>query len=473
LALAAAARHKPDLVLADVMMPRLDGFGLLREVRADPTLADIPVVLLSARAGEDASIEGLDAGADDYLVKPFSARELLARVNANLKMAQLRRGLEQRIAADLRLMTLLRDVGSDLVRQGVDDGECLYRILDAAIAVTGADKGNLQLLDPDAGALTIAAHRGFDAPFLEFFKHVRDDPSACGAALRSGERVIVDDVLTSPAFLAQPSQHIMVDAGVRAVVSVPLRSSRGDVLGMISTHFAKPHRPSERELHFLDLLGRQAADYLERKRSEQLEQILFRELQHRSSNLLAVIQSVANSSLSGDRPLAEAKAAFEARLHALSRITRELTKSNWTGVGLHDIVRAELAPFVDQTATDGANVVVGPQFAQNFSLALHELATNAAKYGAFSVRNGKVGMSWTVASNGGSTNLRFTWQESGGPPVSEPTKRGFGSSLLKAICTDIRFDYAPAGLRCEFEVPLGPPGYDPTQRLAAPGGGRG
>ena len=90
-ALAAMRARKPDLVLTDVMMPRLDGFGLLSEVRNDAELRDLPVIVLSARAGEDARVEGLDAKADDYLTKPFSARELLARVNANLEMALLRR----------------------------------------------------------------------------------------------------------------------------------------------------------------------------------------------------------------------------------------------------------------------------------------------------------------------------------------------------------------------------------------------
>ena len=90
-ALAAVRAAAPDLVLSDVMMPRLDGFGLLRALRADADLRDIPVILLSARAGEEASVEGLDAGADDYLVKPFSARELLARVGANIALANLRR----------------------------------------------------------------------------------------------------------------------------------------------------------------------------------------------------------------------------------------------------------------------------------------------------------------------------------------------------------------------------------------------
>jgi PAS domain S-box-containing protein len=90
-ALAALRARRPDILVTDVMMPRLDGFGLLTAIRADPALRDLPVVMLSARAGDDSKVEGLDAGADDYLVKPFSARELLARVAANIAMARLRR----------------------------------------------------------------------------------------------------------------------------------------------------------------------------------------------------------------------------------------------------------------------------------------------------------------------------------------------------------------------------------------------
>src|ERR1700688_2375862 len=89
-ALDAARTRRPDLILTDAMRPRLDGFGLLQAVRADGALRDVPIVLLSARAGEEAKIEGLEAGADDYLPKPFSARELIARVDANLQLARLR-----------------------------------------------------------------------------------------------------------------------------------------------------------------------------------------------------------------------------------------------------------------------------------------------------------------------------------------------------------------------------------------------
>jgi len=98
-ALDAIRRRRPDLVLSDVMMPGLDGFGLLRAIRSDPSLRDMPVILLSARAGEEARAEGLDAGADDYLTKPFSARELLARVGANLAMARIRREAAEALRA--------------------------------------------------------------------------------------------------------------------------------------------------------------------------------------------------------------------------------------------------------------------------------------------------------------------------------------------------------------------------------------
>ena len=94
-ALAAARRARPDLILSDVMMPRLDGFGLLAAIRADETLRSVPVLLLSARAGEEARIEGLDAGADDYVIKPFSARELLARVGALLELRHMRRTADE------------------------------------------------------------------------------------------------------------------------------------------------------------------------------------------------------------------------------------------------------------------------------------------------------------------------------------------------------------------------------------------
>jgi two-component sensor histidine kinase len=352
-------------------------------------------------------------------------------------------------------MMLLNQLNNSLVRESGDFDGNLNAVVDTAIAVTDAEKGNLQLLDPATGALTIAAQRGFGDSFLNFFASVRDDASACASAMRSGERVIVEDVRESEIFAGQPSRDVLLDASVRAVTSTPLMASTGNLLGMISIHFADPHLLSERELHLMDLLGRQTADYLERKRADEIQTTLSREIQHRSNNLLSVIQTIATRSLSGSHTLAEAKEAFEARLQALARSNRQLTKSNWSGVNLNQIVCLELQPYAERTKVDGIDVMLGPQHAQNFSLTLHELATNAAKHGALSNGSGTVDVSWTIRRQSNNDNLKFNWQESGGPPVVAPTRQGFGTTLIKATFPDARMDYAVAGLSCEIDIPLG------------------
>jgi signal transduction histidine kinase/CheY-like chemotaxis protein len=143
-------------------------------------------------------------------------------------------------------------------------------LLDAALNIAGAPKGNVQVLDPSTGALKIAVHRGFAEPFLDFFREVgADHVAACASAMQAGERVVVRDVLESAIFAGQPSRQVLLDAGVRAVQSTPLVASDGRVLGMMSTHFEHPHAPDEWVLRMLDILARQAADYLQRVHADQ------------------------------------------------------------------------------------------------------------------------------------------------------------------------------------------------------------
>jgi PAS domain S-box-containing protein len=181
-------------------------------------------------------------------------------------------------AADLKAMRQLNEIGTLCAKEGDDVSVCLKEILNVAIEISGADKGIIQLLDPDSGSLSIAAHSGFEEPFLEFFANVKDGETAWAAARDSHQRVIVEDVTDNDIFVGKPSLEILLDAGVRAVQSLPLMSSTGKLLGIISTYFSEPHRPSEQELRLMDLLARQSADYLERKRVEgEREQLLSRE----------------------------------------------------------------------------------------------------------------------------------------------------------------------------------------------------
>ena len=138
-ALAAVAQRRPDLILSDAMMPELDGFGLLAKLRADPSTSQLPVIMLSARAGEEAAVEGLSAGADDYLLKPFSSRELIARVRANLDLAELRQAAARATERHARLLRDLADAAVLINRAG-DVGEVLEVVAERARALVGAER---------------------------------------------------------------------------------------------------------------------------------------------------------------------------------------------------------------------------------------------------------------------------------------------------------------------------------------------
>ena len=139
----------------------------------------------------------------------------------------------------------------------------LEEVLTASIALQRADFGTIQLYNPKSQALEIVAHRGFRQDFIDQFRSVRESEAACGRALSRGERIIIEDVLTDADF--EPHRPIAASAGFRAVQYTPLLSRNGEPLGMISTHFREPHRPSERDLQLTDLYARQAAEMIERK----------------------------------------------------------------------------------------------------------------------------------------------------------------------------------------------------------------
>lgn len=154
-----------------------------------------------------------------------------------------------------------------------------------AITITDADMGNIQLLDPESGALKIIAQRGFDRAFCEFFDTVHRGQVACGTALQQGQRVIVEDVTQSPIFADTAVLEVMLLAGVRAVQSTPILSRSGNLLGMFSTHYRAPHDPGQSELQLLDLLVRQTADFIDHTQMEAILRSSQAELQSLTSRL--------------------------------------------------------------------------------------------------------------------------------------------------------------------------------------------
>jgi PAS domain S-box-containing protein len=199
-----------------------------------------------------------------------------------------------------------------------------------------------------------------------------------------------------------------------------------------------------------------ARDITDRKRSENALRLLAHEVDHRSKNLLALVQAAVHFS---EADTAQAiKAVIKGRIQALSNVHTLLAESRWAGAGLHNIVMDELNPYrtegTSRADVDGPDLLLKPQSAQLIAMVLHELTTNAVKYGALSVATGRVRVAWSHGANG---KLALRWTETDGPPVKPPGRRGFGTRVLdQAIRAqlngEVRFDWRAEGLACVIEV---------------------
>ncbi|MFL9823918.1 PAS domain S-box protein [Rhodoplanes sp. SY1] len=198
-------------------------------------------------------------------------------------------------------------------------------------------------------------------------------------------------------------------------------------------------------------------DITERKRTEDRQRLLIGELNHRIQNLFAVIQSVALSSLSGERPLREARDVFIDRLQSLGRAYTLMTEQEWRGAPLRQILASETSAFADRVTLDGVEVMVKQNAAQSFALLLHELTTNAVKYGALSAPEGSIAVRWSVERDLRPMAFVLSWQEDGGPTVAPPTRSGYGRKIIEDTMRRIgkhSIEYAPQGLKYRMEAPL-------------------
>jgi PAS domain S-box-containing protein len=216
-----------------------------------------------------------------------------------------------------------------------------------------------------------------------------------------------------------------------SVAVSPIKNSAGEVIGASKT----------------------ARDITERKRRDEQIVVLAREAEHRSKNLLATVQATIRLT-QADTP-ADLKEAIAGRIQALAHVHALFVETRWAGADLQNLVAQELSPYCrgdDKRAmVDGVSVMLRPDAAQAIAVCLHELATNAAKYGALSLPGGRVHVDWSMATDG---RLMFHWSEAGGPAVAEPTRRGFGMHVMERMIVslkgEVRLDWRPQGLACEI-----------------------
>ena len=199
-------------------------------------------------------------------------------------------------------------------------------------------------------------------------------------------------------------------------------------------------------------------DITEEKRARAHQRLLIDELNHRAKNLLAIIQGIALQTFKNVPGVEGARAAFDGRLAALAEAHNLLTRQNWESAPLTQVVAGAVAPYEGtpkRFSISGLELALPPKTAVSLALALHELATNASKYGALSVAGGHVEVRWEVAED----RLRLRWHERGGPPVEVPEKRGFGTRMLERglaaeLGGPVRIDFLKTGVICNIEAPL-------------------
>jgi len=237
-----------------------------------------------------------------------------------------------------------------------------------------------------------------------------------------------------------------------------------------------------RNRFFYDKAGRAtqaigvSIDITERRRAEDHMGQLVAELDHRVKNALATVKAVVSHTSEGSRSVANFVVALEGRIRSMATTHELLSARRWQGVLLAELVRSELAPYVtgNNTEINGPEVVLVPEAGQAMAMVLHELATNAAKYGALSTNEGRVSIRWGRRLNGHPPRLVLEWQESGGPPVIAPSEPSFGMSTIRDL---IPYEFggmvdlvlAPGGVRCRLELPadwLGNDGLPVSEAIA-------
>ncbi|HEY4253667.1 MAG TPA: ATP-binding protein, partial [Roseomonas sp.] len=273
-ALDAMRQRRPDLLVTDIMMPNLDGFGLIKAIRADRALRDIPVIALSARAGEEASVEGLTVGADDYLVKPFSARELAARVDGALALAGMRREMNAALREEAESLETLNQVGAAVAAE-LNLERTVQIVTDAATKLSGAAFGSFFYNVLDARGESYMLYTLSGVPREAFSRFPMPRNTAVFAPTFRGDPVVrSDDILKDPRY-GRNDPHFGMPQGhlpVRSYLAAPVTSRSGEVLGGLFFGHPEPGIFTDRAERLITGIAAQAAIAIDNARLYQAAQ---------------------------------------------------------------------------------------------------------------------------------------------------------------------------------------------------------
>jgi PAS domain S-box-containing protein len=390
---------------------------------------------------------------------------------------------QQRIADSLaeekgHLETLNQTVAR--VSAELDLEKLVQAVTDAGVSLTGARFGAFfyNVIDTQGEALTLYTVSG--VPRENFSKFPNPRATHVFAPTFHGEGPVrSDDIIADPRYgrnapyNGMPQGHLPV----RSYLAVPVRSRSGEVMGGLFFGHPEPSRFTARHEELLVGIAGQAAigidnarlyeaaqrEIAERREAEKHRELLINELNHRVKNTLATVQSIAAQTLRTSALELEVRNRLDARLIALSNAHNLLTEHNWEGATLGQVVEMALRPLrsegEERFEVYGPKVHLAPKTALAIAMALHELATNAIKYGAFSNDMGHVALCWQVNQESNEPRLHMLWKERGGPPVTPPTRAGFGTRLIERglaaeLGGSVELTYPSSGVVCTIDTPL-------------------
>jgi PAS domain S-box-containing protein len=419
------------VVLIDVVMPQIDGFQLAAMIREHPRFEKLAIIFVSGvQIAETDHLRGYEIGAVDYVTVPVIPELLRAKVKVFIELYRKTRQLEalnMELEARVAARTAELEAQTERLRQSEER---------RSIALAAGDMGSWEI------DLTTGGMEWDDGVYRIFGV----EPSSFQPTVEQAEAMVhPDDRAKSSvaAFTGLSTPHFQFE--FRAL------RPNGEVrwcygAGIVSRDAAgRPVR-----------INGVTVDLTERKRAEERQLLLAREVDHRAKNMLAVVLSVLRLTRAGT--VAEFVSMVEGRIHALAVTHNLLSASRWQGAELGRIVEEELAPYrtgrSDRIATGGPPAMLLPATAQAVALAVHELATNAAKYGALSAESGRLQFVWSI----GEGALELDWIESGGPPAAAPTSLGFGLSIVRSSIEaqfrgGVCYDWRPEGLHCHLSIP--------------------
>lgn len=347
------------------------------------------------------------------------------------------------------------------VANGVSADEILRDICKAFEDFLPGSLAGVTILDRTAQIFEHAIFPSLSPDYAEALRGiaVADKPGSCALAVFQGKTVICEDVAGDERF-SDLWKSLGAAHGLNALISIPAFHRDGMALGTFVVAWDPSSPLEEDKIDLAHEFAKLCALVLTARRTQIRHELLLGELQHRIRNLFSTIGALVYATLKSHPEPANFRKVFDGRLLALSRAHSLALQS--TEADLRQLLVETLAPYsIDHAVTiDGPRLLLTEEAAVAFSLAAHELATNAAKYGAFSKDGGSVHIHW--AFDGADRSLlRFTWQESGGPKVKTPTRQGYGQQTLKrglssAIDGTVELHFDPAGLQCRIEAPNSP-----------------